>query len=252
MRAILAVVLVAAVAAPAAARGGPEPAPLPVLTQIEAIRALSQDGGARGYPVRIRGTVTHFDRVGKNSLIVHDGRFGQFVSTPPDARTVGEWNELRAGDLVEVEGRTARGGFAPNVEPKWVRKLGTAPLPAARTIPFSAMLTGRHDCDYIEISGVVQRTWLSSDASRTRLMFAEVATEEGPVRASFWDYTAADLSKLIDARVTLRGNVGTIFGQTEQLRGVSFFGGRIGDVVLLEPAPDPFALPARPMRGIYN
>ena len=55
---------------------------LPLLTHIEDIRALSQDAGALGYPVRIRGTVTHFDEVGHATLIVHDGAFGQFVAPP--------------------------------------------------------------------------------------------------------------------------------------------------------------------------
>ncbi len=229
-----------------------EPSALPLLTQISAIRALSQDGGARGYPVRLRGTVTHFDEVGKNSLILHDGQFGQFVVTPGDTQAVGAWNDLRSGDLIEIDGRTVRGGFAPNVQPDKVTVLGRAPMPAPRTLPYSALLTGRHDCEFIEIDGVVQRTWLSSDVSRTRLMFAEVATEEGIVRASFWGYTSGDLAKLIDARVRLRGNVGTIFGQTEQLRGVSLFAGRVREMVLFEPAPDPFLLPPRPVRGIYN
>ena len=59
--------------------------PLPLLTRIQDIRALSQDGGALGYPVRIRGTVTHFDEVQKQTLVVHDGAFGQFVMPPADA-----------------------------------------------------------------------------------------------------------------------------------------------------------------------
>jgi two-component sensor histidine kinase len=196
--------------------------------------------------------VTHFDEVGKNSLIIHDGEFGQFIFNPPDVASVGTWNDLHAGDLIEVEGHTVRGGFAPNVMPERVRKIGTGTMPVAQTIPYSALLTGRHDCGYIEIEGVVQRAWLSSDASRTRLMFAEIATEEGPVRASFWEYTNADLSRFIDARVRLRGNVGTIFGQTGQLRGVSFFGGRLREMGVREPPPDPFATPLRPVRGIYN
>ncbi|MGH9309869.1 MAG: histidine kinase dimerization/phosphoacceptor domain-containing protein, partial [Vicinamibacterales bacterium] len=228
------------------------PGELPVLTEISAIRALSQDLGARGYPVRLTGTVTHFDEVAKNSLIIHDGEYGQFVVNPPDTRVIPVWNDLRSGDRIEIEGRTERGGFAPNVLPERIRKLGRAPLPEPRRIPHSALLTGRHDCDFIEIDGVVQRTWLSSDTSRTRLMFAEVATGEGMVRVSFWEYAAADLEELIDARVRLRGNVGTIFGQTEQLRGVSFFGGRLREMMLLEPAPDPFAVPERQSRGIYN
>jgi signal transduction histidine kinase len=225
---------------------------LPVLTDIKAIRALSQDGGARGYPVRIRGTVTHFDEIGKNSLIVHDGAVGQFVSNPADQELVGPWNHLQTGDYIEVVGRTERGGFAPNVKPERIRRLGTAHLPPIRRIPYSAMLTGRHDCDFVEITGVVQRIWHSSDTTRTRLMFAEVATEEGVVRAAFWEYEPRDASRLIDARVRLRGNVGTIFGPSEQLRGVSLFAGRMREMELLEPAPDPFALPARPSRRIYN
>ena len=238
---------------PAAASARQETAPsLPRLTRIEAIRALSQDGGARGYPVRIRGTVTHFDEVLATTLVVHDGAFGQFVLNPANPATVGVWSDLKAGDLVEIEGRTVRGGFAPNVVPDAVRRLGRGPMPAGRSIGYSAMLTGRYDCDYVGMVGVVQRAWLSSDP-QSRVMFADVAIEEGIVRASFWDYASpADLTRFIDARVELRGNVGTLFGRTEQLRGVSLFAGRIRDVRVLEPAPDPFSLPPRSIGNIYN
>ena len=235
-----------------AAAGEEPPAALPLLTRIEAIRALSQDGGALGYPVRIRGTVTHFDRIGRNGLIVHDGAFGQWIADPVPPHDVGDWHTLQAGDAVEVEGRTERGGFAPNVRPVRVRRLGRAPLPAPRTVAYSAMLSGRHDCDYVEIEGVVQRTWQAADATRTRMLFAEIATAEGTVRAGFWEYAPEDRTRLVDARVRLRGNVGTIFGPSEQLRGVSLFAGRVRDVVLIEPAPDPFALAVRSSRRIYN
>src|SRR5829696_8908395 len=53
--------------------------PLPVLTTIKAIRALSQDEGARGYPVRVRAIVTHIDEKADVALIMHDGDLGQFV-----------------------------------------------------------------------------------------------------------------------------------------------------------------------------
>ncbi len=145
-----------------------------------------------------------------------------------------------------------RGGFAPNVLPGKVRKIGRGVIPRARSVPISAMFTGRYDCDYVEIVGVVQRTWRASDSRTTRVMFAEVATEDRLVRATFWDYAPEDLTRFIDARVRLRGNAGTIFGQTEQLRGVSLFAGRIRDMAVLESAPDPFSLPARSSRAIYN
>ncbi|MGZ7274436.1 hypothetical protein ACXWPL_09390, partial [Streptococcus pyogenes] len=55
-----------------------------------------------------------------------------------------------------------------------------------------------------------------------------------------------------DARVRLRGNVGALFGRTEQLRGVSLLVGRTRDITVLESPPDPFALATRPIRTIYN
>ena len=227
--------------------------PLPLLTTIKSIRTLSQDEGAKGYPVRVRGIATHVDEQADTGLIVHDGEFGQFVVGPPAgaAAATRAWRELQRGDLVELEGRTVRGGFAPNVEPNAVRRLGRASLPAPKRIPFASMLTGRHDCDYVEIEGVLQRTWRSSDP-RLQTLFADIAIEDGVVRAAFWDYTPADLTRFVDARVRLRGNVGTIFGRTEQLRGVSLFGGSTKDVTVLESPPDPYSLPVRSIRSIYN
>lgn len=226
-------------------------APLPLLTTIKQVRELTQDDGARGYRVRVRGTVTHFDEVAKVGLIVHDGEFGQFIMPPVNPKTVPWWRDLRRGDVVEIEGRTVRGGFAPNVEPSMVWRIGRAVLPTPKRIPFSSMLSGRHDCDYVEITGVVQRAWLASDPEMHTL-FADVAVEDGIIRAAFWEYGADDLSRFVDARVRLRGNVGTLFGRTEQLRGVSLFVGRIGDITVLEEAPNPFILPTRSIRSIYN
>ena len=224
---------------------------LPILTTIKDIRALSQDDGERGYRVRIRAVVTHVDERDDHSLIVHDGKFGQFVMPPTVPATAGDWSVLKRGDVVELDGRTERGGFAPNVRPDMVKVVGSAKMPLPKQIPYASMLTGRHDCDYIEVAGVVQRAWLSSD-QQVRTLFADVAFEEGVVRAAFWDHSAEDLTRFIDARVRLRGNIGTIFGSTAQLRGVSLFVGRTSDVEVLERPPDPFALPIRSIESVYK
>ena len=236
--------------APARAAAQPAaPAPLPMLATLRAIRVLSQDDAARGYPVHVRATVTHVDEVASGTVVIHDGALGQFVFPPAEGVSVPAWTELRRGDVVDIQGRTERGGFAPNIRPFAVQRVGRAPMPRAKQIPFAAMLTGRHDCDYVEISGVIQRAWLSSDP-QVGTLFADVAYDDGVVRAAFWDYTRADLTRFIDARVRLRGNVGTLFGSTEQLRGVSLFVGRISDVAVLEPPPDPFGLPTRSIRSL--
>jgi len=234
-------------AQPAAGQDGD----LPLLTDITAIRALSQDESARRYPVRIRGVVTHFDEAHASTLIVHDGQVGQFVDNPVNAERAAIWHDLHAGDLVEIQGHTIRGGFAPNVEAETVRRLGTSALPPARRIPYAALLTGRYDCERVEAVGVIQRAWLSS-GHEPQAMFADVALEDGILRAQFWSYGARDLERLIDARVRVRGNVGAIFASTEQLRGVSLLAGRTGDMEILDPPPDPFMLPLRAIGNIYN
>jgi signal transduction histidine kinase len=187
------------------------------------------------------------------TVFIHDGRLGQFVNPPPPGTTPlnAVWRELRRGDLVEIEGRTVRGGFAPNLEPAVVRRLGTATLPPPKTIAFGRMLSGRHDCDYVEITGVVQRAWRPSDP-RLQTLFMDVAVEEGVVRASFWNFEPQDLDRFVDARVRLRGNIGSLFSRSEQLRGVSLFVGRTDDIGVLESPPDPFALVTRTARSIYN
>ncbi len=35
-------------------------------------------------------------------------------------------------------------------------------MPIGRSLAFSEMLTGRYDCDYVEVVGVIQRAWLSA------------------------------------------------------------------------------------------
>jgi len=248
---LIACVLVGLLPAAAAAQGAAASPPLSSITTIKAIRALSQDEGAKGYPVRIRGVVTHFDEGADSGLIIHDGDFGQFIVAPEQPSALAVWRELKQGDAVEIVGHTVRGGFAPNVIPAVILRHGPGKLPTPKRIAFGSMLTGRNDCDYVEIEGVVQRTWRSPDPQMATL-FAEVSFEEGVIRATFWDHSPADLDRLIDARVRLRGNIGTLFGRTEQLRGVSLFGGRTRDVVVLEPPPEPFSMPVRSIRSIYN
>jgi signal transduction histidine kinase len=229
----------------------PAPTALPLLTTIKAIRSLSQDEGARGYLVRVRGIVTHFDEQADTGLIIHDGQFGQYVMNPTAGTEVPIWRDLQQGDSIEIEGHTDRGGFAPNIIPTGVRRLSHGALPGSKQISFQSMLTGKHDCDYVEIVGVVQRAWRSPDPNMNTL-FADVAYQEGVLRTTFWDYKPDDFERLIDARVRLRGNVGTLFGATAQLRGVSLFAGRTSDVVVLESPPDPFLMPVRSIRSLYN
>ena len=199
----------------------------------------------------MRGIVTHFDEQADTGLIIHDGQFGQYMMDPDPKASISIWADLQQGDTIEIEGRTARGGFAPNIIPTGVRRLGHTQPPEAKHISFQSMQTGRHDCDYVEIEGVIQRAWRSPDPNMNTL-FADVAYEDGVLRTTFWAYKPDDFERFIDARVRLRGNVGTLFGATAQLRGVSLFAGRTCDIGVLESPPDPFRMPVRSITSLYN
>ena len=229
---------------------GGQPAPLPVLTDITSIRALSQAEAARGYPVRIRGAITHFDEMRSNTLFIFDGSSGQFIEAAKDGSLVA-WGPMRTGDTIEVIGHTSRGGFAPNVVPDEIHNFGAIARPAPLHVPYASLLTGRHDCQYVEVSGVIRRAWLSSGAEP--VMFTDLALEDGVViRAAFWDHHTGDLERFVDARVRVRGNVGAIFGPTGQLGGVSLLVGRTSDVQVLEPSTNPFALPILPIGHLFT
>ena len=233
-----------------AVMAGGQAAPLPVLTDISAIRALSQGEAARGYPVRIRGVITHFDEQRSTGLFVFDGRSGQFIQAASGGSLV-TWGPIRSGDTIEVTGRTIRGGYAPNVVPTDIRNFGAIARPAPLQLPYGALVTGQHDCEFIEVTGVIRRTWLSTGTD-PQTMFADMAIEGGAVRVAFWDHHTGDLERFIDARVRVRGNVGAIFSPSEQLVGVSLLAGRTREVEVLEKPTDAFSLMLQPIGNIFT
>ena len=87
-----------------------------------------------------------------------------------------------------------------------------------------------------------------------RTLFADVAYEDGVVRASFWDYTPAGPRAASSTRASgCAATSGTMFGSTEQLRGVSLFVGRAGEIGILEPrAGSRSRCPTRSIRSLYN
>jgi signal transduction histidine kinase len=241
--------LLALLWAPFLTGGAAAAPPLRELRSIREVRALTPQEAAQGYPVHLRATVTHLNEERFQGMTLHDGELGQFIITPESLLQRPPRPDVHRGDEVEVWGETQRGGFAPNVSLRRIRRLGRGRMPAARALSYAALLSGRHDCDYVEISGVAQRAW---SVSSPRTMFLEVAVEGGTVRATFWDYAPADLERFIDARVRLRGSVGTLFTEAGQLRGVSLFVGRVSDVVVLDAPPDPASLRTRTIESLYQ
>ena len=221
-----------------------QPAPL---TAISAIRGLAPEIAQQGQRVLVRGTVTYINEREPAGLIVHDGSAGLFVRYGRRYFLNNPRLDLHPGDVVEVEGYTSADGFAPDVVPESVRRVGRSALPTAKRVPYASLLSGVFDCEYIEVVGVGQRAWLSESG---KTLFVDIAVDGGAVRAWFWDFSTQDLTRFIDARVRLRGNAGTLYNQTRQVRGISLFAGRTADAVLDTPPPDPWSLPVRAIASL--
>jgi signal transduction histidine kinase len=221
------------------------PAPL---TAIKSIRALSPEAARRSHRVLIRGTVTYINQREPAGMIVHDGRAGVFVRYGrrlPGSQVI----DLRPGDVIEVQGRTTAEGFAPDVRPEHIRRIGHGALPVPKRVSYAALSSGSFDCDYIDVVGVGQRAWLSESG---KTLFLDVAVEGGSIRAWFWDFGKEDVTRFIDARIRLRGNVGTLFTPARQVRGISLHAGRTIDARVETSAPDPWSLPVRSIASFYT
>ena len=87
------------------------------LQKAEQVRRLTTQEAERHVPVRLRGVVTFFDE-GLYSHFVQDDTAGIYLNTSTNLPP------LVPGQLVEVEGVTGAGEFAPVVLPSLVKVLG--------------------------------------------------------------------------------------------------------------------------------
>lgn len=124
-----------------------------VLTNVDQIRNLTAAEAAGSLPVQLRGVVVDESQPRERALIFAD-QTGEIYLTA--------WTNLFAPyhqrDLLEITGVAAPGEFAPIVIVATVRRVGSAPLPAARPASYQQLITGAMDAQFVEVSGVV-RQW---------------------------------------------------------------------------------------------
>ena len=119
---------------------------LPVLTTIRQVHRLSADEARRAYPVHVRGVVTYFGRAGWN-LVVQDASDGIYVSAPAQPQ------QLHAGQLIEVEGFSGPGDFAPVIARPTFRVLGEQPMPEPLRMSMQQLFTGAADSQWVAVRG---------------------------------------------------------------------------------------------------
>jgi diguanylate cyclase (GGDEF)-like protein len=204
---------------------------VPVFTTARAAHQLTIEQAARAFPVRLRGVVTYYDPYidpRRPAFFVSDASGAIFIalSTLPPS-------PFKAGDLVEVDGVTGAGDFAPIIDRATARAIGSAPLPDyAPRVSMSELLTGSQDGQWVELEGVV-RSVLDSG----RNVVLTLSLEDGDIAATTVREAGVDYESLVDARILLRGNTGPVFNHRRQMTGAHLLFPGVDTMKIEEPAP---------------
>ena len=188
----------------------------PALTSADQVHRLSRAEASRACRARIRGVVT-CSWPDAGAVVVQDATRGIYIDELRSAP--GAWP--RVGDLLEVEGITAPGEFAPQVHARRITRLGQGELPPPIHPAWDQLSNGSLDTQYAEIQGVVT----ASRAGGLTLL-----TPGGSLHILVFDASEAALRAATEhALIRLRGVVGAAWDAvTHRLK--------VGEICIFAPA----------------
>ncbi len=189
---------------------------LPLLTHADQIRRLSPEEAALGYPVRVRGVIT--DDVPTPDFFVQDSTAGIYVEGSSDPRIDHHW-----GDLVEVEGVTGPGKFAPVILERKTQVVGTGTLPDTRIYRFSELSGGQQDSQWTEVRGIVRAVSIDHTSWPETVLAMTVASGGGSFNVRVPITHEQDFSSWVDSEVLIEGVCGSLFNNQRQLIRVLYY-----------------------------
>lgn len=212
---------------------------LPTITTARAAHQLDTREARRAYPVRLRAVVTFYDEyldsTGTPVLFVTDATGSVYVALKPKPAV-----PPKAGDLVEIDGVSGPGLFAPIVDHARFRVLGNAPLPKnpPRAI-LADMLNGRFEGQWVQVEGLV----LAVRESETHIVL-DLLLRDGATTAITARVPGVDYAHLVDSAIVLNGHASPNFNKQKQVTGAHLLFPDLSAVRIIQPgAPDPFVLP---------
>ncbi len=194
----------------------PAARPLPLLTHADQIRQLSPEEAARGYPVQIRGVIT--DDVPAPDFFVQDTTAGIYVEG-----SLSPTFPHHFGDLVELNGITGPGKFAPVIKELKVYVVGKGTLPKTRIYPFSEFAGGQQDSQWVGVRGIVRAVSIDRTSWHETVLAMTVASGGGRFTVRVPIAREQDFSSWIDSDVLIEGVCGSLFNTNRQLIGVLFY-----------------------------
>lgn len=228
------------------AQGWPAAAQNPAagqLTSAAQVRNLTAQQAAEGRPVRLKGVVTFFD-AGLYSRFVQDESAGIYF------RESTNMPALKSGQIIQIEGMTSPGEFAPVIVPNSVKVIDEGPLPAAKPVSIEQLVSGREDSQFVELSGIVRSVRFEEESQHYLI---ELVTGGERFTAYTKDSPSARIQDLVDSTVKVRGVCSTLFNRQRQLFGFNLLVPRGADVVVEKPSSgNPFEIPAQSIGSLLQ
>ncbi len=206
--------------------------------------SLTSAEALRGYPVHLRGVVTYYDPFldsRQTAVFVHDGSGSIYLGLHEPLKG------LSAGTLVDVQGVSGMGDFAPVVAHARVRVLRMSQLPrTAPAMSLTHLLTGQEDGQWVEVEGIVHTLFETEhDIS------LQIAMRDGMVAAILPREPHAVYRTLVDSQIKVHANAAPIFNGDGQMVGARLLIPDLSAVRIIEPGPeDAFELPVRDISGL--
>lgn len=215
------------------------------LSTAEQVRQLTTEQAALHYPVRIRGVITFCDQ-NNYFLFVQDKTAGIYFR--PDANL--GLPPLASGQLIEIEGETDPGEFAPVVMAHKIEILGMGTFPEAQPVSFEKIASGEEDSQFVEVRGTVRAAKFDEQSG---FFLVEIATGGGRLTAYAKKLPVTQSGDLVDSTVVVRGVCVTQFNHQRQLFDIRFLVPHPTDLVIETVAPkNPFAVPTLPIEKLLQ
>ncbi len=217
------------------------------IRSIREVRNLSAAEAQSGRRADVEGVVMVFDLVDGNPpnqvFFLHDAEEGIYVNFhgPP--------LNLHSGEKVRVAGPIGPGLFAPEFLDPVITPMGSGALPPPLCPSYEELASGRDDCQYVEVQGIVRDVGMNAHRLSIQLgiggarLAVSVAEEPQVTQKAI---------KLVDARVRVCGAVRTFFNGQRQMIDVGLYCAGFDSIEILEPAAAEAQMPVTPVKDLLT
>ena len=213
------------------------------LRTADQVRRLTPEQAEKHLEVRLKGVVTFYD-ADLYSRFIQDETAGIYF------QEMNNGPALRPGQLVEIEGQTGAGEYAPIVIPRSIKVLGEGTMPVAKPVSLEQLVSGREDSQFVEVIGTVRSVRFENE-SRSFLIELVIGGER--FTAYSRQLPVTNTEELVESEVKVRAVCSTLFNRLRQMFGFRLLIPRETDLVIEKPASaNPFDIPSKGISSLLQ